>query len=70
VCHQNTILELEEKMEICSLEGTLTPERSHLHIVLGREDGAAIAGHLMGREGSIYGCNIPSGPTPRHDVID
>ncbi len=32
---QNTILKLEEKMEICSLEGTLTPERSHLHIVLG-----------------------------------
>jgi predicted DNA-binding protein with PD1-like motif len=36
-------------MEICSLEGTLTPERSHLHIVLGREDGSAIAGHLMGK---------------------
>ncbi len=46
---QNTIMKLEEKMEICSLEGTLTPERSHLHIVLGREDGSAIAGHLMGK---------------------
>jgi len=40
-------VELTEKMEICSLVGTLGGS-GHLHIVLGREDGSTISGHVMG----------------------
>ena len=38
---------LKEKMEICSLVGTLGAG-GHLHIVLGREDGSTISGHVIG----------------------
>ncbi|XP_023322520.1 uncharacterized protein LOC111696939 [Eurytemora carolleeae] len=40
-------VDLEEKMEICSLVGTLGAG-GHLHIVLGREDGSTVSGHVMG----------------------
>ena len=46
-----TVHTLEEPLEILSLMGTLSKERLHLHIALGREDLTALGGHL--KEGCI-----------------
>ncbi len=43
---------LEQKMEIVSLTGTLSPDGSHLHIALSDSTGATIGGHLL------EGCEI------------
>lgn len=43
---------LEQKMEIVSLVGTLSPDGSHLHIALSDSTGATIGGHLL------EGCEI------------
>eukprot|EP00088_Acartia_fossae_P008406 TRINITY_DN14010_c0_g1_i1.p1 TRINITY_DN14010_c0_g1~~TRINITY_DN14010_c0_g1_i1.p1 ORF type:complete len:168 (-),score=28.92 TRINITY_DN14010_c0_g1_i1:258-728(-) len=43
----DSTVDLNEKMEICSLVGTLGAG-AHLHIVLGREDGSTISGHAIG----------------------
>ena len=37
----------DEYFEICSLVGTLA-DSGHLHVVLGREDGSTISGHVVG----------------------
>ena len=37
-----------EHFEICSLVGTLSGEAGHLHIVLGRQDGSTLSGHVVG----------------------
>ncbi len=37
----------EQKMEIVSLVGTLSPDGSHLHISLSDSTGATIGGHLL-----------------------
>ena len=46
-----TVHTLDEPLEIVSLMGTLSKERLHLHIALGREDLTALGGHL--KEGCI-----------------
>lgn len=46
-----TVRELNEPLEIVSLMGTLSAERTHLHIALAREDLTVLGGHLM--EGCI-----------------
>lgn len=42
-----TVCNLEERMEIVSLTGTVSENRCHLHISLSREDLSVIGGHLM-----------------------
>lgn len=42
-----TVRNLEERMEIVSLTGTVSENRYHLHISLSREDLSVIGGHLM-----------------------
>eukprot|EP00092_Neocalanus_flemingeri_P092007 GFUD01116731.1.p1 GENE.GFUD01116731.1~~GFUD01116731.1.p1 ORF type:complete len:151 (+),score=51.62 GFUD01116731.1:137-589(+) len=44
----NKIVSYEEHFEICSLVGTLSGGGGHLHIVLGREDGSTVSGHVVG----------------------
>merc|ERR1712096_297311 len=34
--------------KICSLVGTLSGDGGHLHIVLGKDDGSTISGHVVG----------------------
>ena len=46
-----TIQEMEEEMEIVSVMGTVSEERTHLHISLSKEDLSTIGGHL--KEGCI-----------------
>lgn len=41
-----TVHTLEEHLEIVSLMGTLSEERTHLHIALSREDLSTVGGHL------------------------
>jgi len=41
------VVTYDEHFEICSLVGTLASS-GHLHIVLGREDGSSLAGHVVG----------------------
>jgi len=43
----NKVITYDEHFEICSLVGTLSSS-GHLHIVLGREDGTSVAGHVVG----------------------
>ena len=45
------IRELNENCEILSLNGTISSERSHLHIAFSKEDLSVIGGHLV--EGCI-----------------
>ena len=45
------IRELNENFEILSLNGTISSERSHLHIAFSKEDLSVIGGHLV--EGCI-----------------
>lgn len=45
------IRELTENCEILSVQGTVSAQRTHLHIAFSREDLSAIGGHLM--EGCI-----------------
>ena len=47
-----TIEEFDERYEIVSLTGTVSPDGSHLHISLADEDGKVIGGHMC------YGCLI------------
>lgn len=42
----------EEKLEIVSLVGTLSPEGVHLHVSLSNKEGTTIGGHL--KEAIIY----------------
>ena len=42
-----TIHELEERLEIVSVTGTISEKRCHLHISFAREDLSVIGGHLM-----------------------
>ena len=42
------VVTYEEHFEICSLVGTLSGQAGHLHVVLGREDGSTLSGHLVG----------------------
>merc|ERR1719341_3234582 len=44
----NKVITYDEHFEICSLVGTLSSSSGHLHIVLGREDGTSVAGHVVG----------------------
>eukprot|EP00090_Calanus_glacialis_P005233 TRINITY_DN14044_c0_g1_i1.p1 TRINITY_DN14044_c0_g1~~TRINITY_DN14044_c0_g1_i1.p1 ORF type:complete len:151 (-),score=55.52 TRINITY_DN14044_c0_g1_i1:78-530(-) len=44
----NKIKTYDEHFEICSLVGTLSGEGGHLHIVLGKDDGSTISGHVVG----------------------
>lgn len=46
-----TIRSIKENMEIVSLNGTLSDNRTHLHIALSKEDLTTIGGHLV--EGCI-----------------
>ena len=49
----NDVVCLEEKMEITSLVGTMTPDsKKHLHITVGKSDGSVIGGHLV--EGTVF----------------
>lgn len=41
------IHELKENMEIVSLTGTLSKNRTHLHIALSKKDLSTIGGHLL-----------------------
>ena len=50
--NQQVPLVREQKMEIVSLVGTLSPDGSHLHISLSDSTGATIGGHLL------EGCEI------------
>lgn len=45
--NQQTPLESEQKFEIVSLTGTLSPDGPHLHIALSDSTGATIGGHLL-----------------------
>ena len=38
----------DEWFEILSLVGTLSGDRGHLHISLGRKDGTVVGGHVIG----------------------
>lgn len=49
--NQQTPLVREQKFEIVSLVGTLSPEGSHLHIALSDSTGATLGGHLL--EGNL-----------------
>lgn len=42
-----SIIEVKEKLEIISLNGTLSTKRSHLHISLSKNDLSVIGGHLI-----------------------
>lgn len=42
-----TVRELDEPFEIVSLTGTVSRERTHLHIALSRTDLSTVGGHLM-----------------------
>lgn len=42
-----TTHELEERLEIVSLTGTVSEKRCHLHISFAREDLSVIGGHLL-----------------------
>ncbi|MDO4567996.1 MAG: DNA-binding protein [Clostridia bacterium] len=46
-----TVHELDEHMEIVSMTGTISRQRSHVHIALAGEDMAVIGGHML--EGCI-----------------
>lgn len=46
-----TIQEIEEEMEIVSVMGTVSEERTHLHISLSKKNLSTIGGHL--KEGCI-----------------
>ena len=48
---QTVPLVLEEKLEIVSLTGTLSPDGSHLHIALSDRTGRTVGGHLL--DGSL-----------------
>lgn len=51
--NQQTAMTIEQKFEIVSLVGTLSPDGVHLHIALSDSTGATLGGHLL--EGSeIY----------------
>jgi len=43
----NSIFEHEEKFEILSLQGTLSPDGAHLHISASDKDGKVWGGHLV-----------------------
>ena len=47
-----TIREYDDRYEIVSLTGTVSPDGSHLHISLADEEGKVIGGHMC------YGCLI------------
>merc|ERR1719427_1094537 len=47
----NKIVTYDEHFEICSLVGTLSGDGGHLHIVLGKDDGSTISGHVVGKTG-------------------
>ena len=47
----SNIREVNENCEILSLNGTISSERSHLHIAFSKEDLSVIGGHLV--EGCI-----------------
>ena len=49
--NQQTPLTREQKFEIVSLVGTLSPDGSHLHIALSDSTGATLGGHLL--EGNL-----------------
>jgi predicted DNA-binding protein with PD1-like motif len=48
---ENVIREFDEKFEIVSLVGALSPDGNHIHISLSDKDGKTIGGHL--KEGCI-----------------
>lgn len=45
--NQTVPLRLEQKMEIVSLVGTISPDGMHLHISLSDAEGKTIGGHLL-----------------------
>ena len=47
------IVELIEEMEITSLNGTVSKNRCHLHILLSRADASVLGGHLVREGGTI-----------------
>ena len=46
-------VELVEEMEITSLNGTVSKNRCHLHILLSRADASVLGGHLVKEGGTI-----------------
>eukprot|EP00298_Acanthocystis_sp_HF-20_P001808 c12246_g1_i1.p1 GENE.c12246_g1_i1~~c12246_g1_i1.p1 ORF type:complete len:175 (+),score=89.63 c12246_g1_i1:43-567(+) len=48
VNHPNEIIFLENKHEIVSLVGTISPTGGHLHISLSDAEGKMVGGHVMG----------------------
>jgi predicted DNA-binding protein with PD1-like motif len=44
----NEIREWDERMEVVSLVGTLSPSGKHLHMSLSDKDGLVVGGHLVG----------------------
>lgn len=63
-----TIREISEDCEIVSLNGTVSTERSHLHIALSKEDLSAIGGHLC--EGTIINttCELVIAELPKQKI--
>ncbi len=60
-----TVRHIPEFMEIVSLTGTVSKERTHLHIALSKEDLSTIGGHLMegchiNTTAEIVLCELPS----------
>lgn len=63
--HEYEHIAVEEQVEVASLSGDIAIDgaetKVHAHIVLGRKDGSALAGHLL--EGTVF-------PTLEMHVVD